>query len=170
MTAVLEGGEWSAASPGRTLPPGKTRYPFYRRLGETHGRSGRAKNLVPTGIRPRTVQPVVSRYIDWATGPTSITSFHIFWRYTHLFRAQHRPFGLQEVDALRFYRQLTYEGSKDVSPRHRLPLRTHPSKYSWYSFLLEAESTPRTLWGRKEPVSEEVQRPHEESSPLPFSV
>ena len=33
MTAALEGGEWSAARPGRTLPPGKTRYPFYRRLG-----------------------------------------------------------------------------------------------------------------------------------------
>jgi len=24
MTAALEGGEWSAARPGRTLPPGKT--------------------------------------------------------------------------------------------------------------------------------------------------
>jgi len=32
MTAALEGGEWSAARPGRTLPPGKIRYPFYRRL------------------------------------------------------------------------------------------------------------------------------------------
>jgi len=32
MTAAIEGGEWSAALPGRTLPPGKTRYPFYRRL------------------------------------------------------------------------------------------------------------------------------------------
>jgi len=30
MTAALEGGEWSATRPGRTLPPGKTRYPFYR--------------------------------------------------------------------------------------------------------------------------------------------
>ena len=49
MTAVLEGGEWSAALPGRTLPPGKTRYPFYRRLGGPQGRSGRAENLVPTG-------------------------------------------------------------------------------------------------------------------------
>ena len=37
--------------------PGKTRYPFYRRLGEPQGRSGRGKNLVPTGIRSRTVQP-----------------------------------------------------------------------------------------------------------------
>ena len=52
-------GEWSAARPGRTLPPGKTRYPFYRRLGVSQGRCGWAENLVPTGIRSRTVQPVV---------------------------------------------------------------------------------------------------------------
>jgi len=58
MTAALEGGEWSAARPGRTLLPGKTRYPFYRRLGGPQGRSGRAENLVPTGIRSRTVQSV----------------------------------------------------------------------------------------------------------------
>jgi len=41
-------GEWSAACPGLTLPPGKTRYPFYRELGGPQGRSGRAENLVPT--------------------------------------------------------------------------------------------------------------------------
>jgi len=58
MTAALEGGEWSEARPGRTLPPGKTRYPSYRRLGGPQGRFGRAENLVPTGIRFRTVQPV----------------------------------------------------------------------------------------------------------------
>ena len=58
MTATLEGGEWSAACPGRTLPPGKTRYPLYRRLGGPQGRSGRAENLVPTGIRSQTLQPV----------------------------------------------------------------------------------------------------------------
>ena len=58
MTAALEGGEWSAARPGRTLPPGKTWYPFYRRLSRPQGRSGRAENLVPTGIRSLTVQPV----------------------------------------------------------------------------------------------------------------
>ena len=51
-------GEWSAARLGRTLPPGKTRYPFYSRLGVPLGRSGRAENLVPTGIQSRTVQPV----------------------------------------------------------------------------------------------------------------
>ena len=58
MTAALEGGEWSAARSGRTLPPGKTRYPFYRKLGGPQGRSGRAENLVPTGIRSQAVQPV----------------------------------------------------------------------------------------------------------------
>ena len=51
MTTALEGGEWSAARPGRTLPPGKTRYPFYRRLFGPQGRSGRAENLVPAGFR-----------------------------------------------------------------------------------------------------------------------
>ena len=70
MAAALEGGEWSAARPGRTLPPGKTLYPFYWRLGRSQDRSGRAENLVSTGIRSRTVQPVVSRYTDWATLPT----------------------------------------------------------------------------------------------------
>ena len=39
-------------------------YPLYRRLGGLQGRSGRAENVVPTGIRSRTVQPVVSRYTD----------------------------------------------------------------------------------------------------------
>ena len=64
MTAALEGGEWSAARPGRTLPPEKTRYPLYRRLGGPQGRSGRAENLAPPGFDPRTVQPVVSRLTD----------------------------------------------------------------------------------------------------------
>ena len=65
-------GEWSAARTGRTLPPGKTRYPFYRRLGGPQGRSGRAENLVPTGIQSRTVQPVVNRYTALATEPTQV--------------------------------------------------------------------------------------------------
>jgi len=33
MTAALGGRECSAVRPGCTLPPGRTRYPFYRRLG-----------------------------------------------------------------------------------------------------------------------------------------
>ena len=37
MTAALEGGEWSAAHPGRTLPPVKTRYPFLQEAGWAPG-------------------------------------------------------------------------------------------------------------------------------------
>ena len=64
MTAALEGGEWSAARLNRTLPLGKSWYPFYRRLGGTQGRSEWAEYFVPIGIRSRTVQPVVNRYTD----------------------------------------------------------------------------------------------------------
>ena len=68
MTASLERGEWSAERPGRTLPPGKNRYPFYRRLGGPQGRCGRAENLVPTGILSRTVQPV-AQSLYWLSYP-----------------------------------------------------------------------------------------------------
>ena len=37
MTAALEGGEWSAARPGRTLPPGKTRYLILQEAGWARG-------------------------------------------------------------------------------------------------------------------------------------
>jgi hypothetical protein len=64
MTAALEGGEWSAARPGRTLPSGKTQYLLYRRLDVPQGWSGWAENLAKPGFEHRTVQPVVSRYTD----------------------------------------------------------------------------------------------------------
>ena len=37
MTAALEEGEWSASRPGRTSPPGKTRYPFLQEAGWAPG-------------------------------------------------------------------------------------------------------------------------------------
>jgi len=93
MTATLEGGEWSAARPGRTLPPGKTRHPFYKRLSGPQGRSGRAENLVHTGIRSRTVQPVVSRYTDWATRPTRCNNiqFTYICKLLYMFRLVFPP-------------------------------------------------------------------------------
>ena len=49
------------------LPPGKTRYPFYRRLGGPQSRSGRVRKIsAPPGFDPRTVQSVASRYTDCA--------------------------------------------------------------------------------------------------------
>ena len=47
MTTALEGGEGSASRPGRSLPPGKSRYPLYRRLGGPQGRSGQVRKISP---------------------------------------------------------------------------------------------------------------------------
>ena len=49
------------------LPLGKTRYPLYRRLGGPQGRSGWVRKISPpSGLDPRIVQPVASRYTDCA--------------------------------------------------------------------------------------------------------
>jgi hypothetical protein len=72
-TSALEGGEGSVWRPSRFLPPGKTRYPLYKRLDGPQGRSGQVRNISPPpGFDPQTVQPVASRYTDWATRPTGL--------------------------------------------------------------------------------------------------
>jgi hypothetical protein len=49
------------------LPPGKIRYPLYRRLDKHLGRSGRMRNIsLPPGFDPQTVHGVASRYTDCA--------------------------------------------------------------------------------------------------------
>ena len=55
------------------LPPGKIRYPLYRRLGGPQGRSGRVWKISPLpGFDPQTVQPVQSRYTDCAIPATLV--------------------------------------------------------------------------------------------------
>ena len=56
--------------------PGKvTQYPLYRRLGGPQGQSGWVRKISPPpGFDPWTVQPVASRYTDWAIP----THTHIF--------------------------------------------------------------------------------------------
>ena len=66
MTAALERVQWASARPGRNLPPGKTWHPLYRRLGGLQSRSGRANNLVPTGIRSRTTDTHLEHVIFFA--------------------------------------------------------------------------------------------------------
>ena len=63
MTATLEGGEKSAARPGPYFTPGKEPATIIQEARW-------AENLAPPEFDPRTVQPVVSRYTDWATQPT----------------------------------------------------------------------------------------------------
>ena len=52
------------------LPPGKIRYPLYRRLGGPQGRSGLVRKISPPpGFDPRTVQSLGSGYTDYTTRP-----------------------------------------------------------------------------------------------------
>ena len=65
-------------SPGRTLPPGKTRYLLYRRLGGPQGRSGHVRKISPPQVfDPRTVQPVGSRYTDYRTILRIVTLLYV---------------------------------------------------------------------------------------------
>ena len=48
------------------LPPEKTRYPLYRKLGGPQSRSGQVRKISPPGFDPRTAQTVASRYTDCA--------------------------------------------------------------------------------------------------------
>ena len=59
---ALEGGEGSASRPGRSVPPGKSRYPLYRRLGGPLSRSGQVQKMSPPpGFGPRNEQSVASQ-------------------------------------------------------------------------------------------------------------
>ena len=71
-------GEGSASRPGRSLHPGKTRYPLYRRLGGPQGRSGEVRKISSApGFDPRTVQPVASLCTDYAIRPTVRNVAHV---------------------------------------------------------------------------------------------
>ena len=64
-------GEVSASCSGRSLPPGKTRYPLYRKMDGPQGRSGQVRKIsFLLGFDPRTVQHVASRYTHYTTRPT----------------------------------------------------------------------------------------------------
>ena len=46
-TSALDGGVDGPGHAPAALPPGKTRYPLYRRLGGPQGRSGRVRKISP---------------------------------------------------------------------------------------------------------------------------
>ena len=58
-------GEGSASVSGRSLHPGKGRYPLYRRLCRPQGRFRQVRKIsfLPV-FDPRIIQPVASRYAD----------------------------------------------------------------------------------------------------------
>ena len=68
---ALEGNEGSASRPDHSLPFGKDPVHIVQGLGGTQGRTGQVRKIPsPPGLDPRTVQPVASRYTDYATRPT----------------------------------------------------------------------------------------------------
>ena len=68
-TAALEGGEWSAARPGRTLPLGKNGYPvpIVQEAVGVPGPAWTGGKSLPTGVRSPdrpARSKLVSRYTD----------------------------------------------------------------------------------------------------------
>ena len=71
FTSALDGGVGGQRHALTTLPPGKTQYQLYRRLGGPQSWSERVRKIsLPPGFDPQTVQPIASRYTDYATRPT----------------------------------------------------------------------------------------------------
>ena len=64
LTSALDGVGGQRHAPA-AFPPGRTRYPLYRRIGGPQDRSGRVRKIPPPPrFDPRTFQPVASRYTD----------------------------------------------------------------------------------------------------------
>ena len=65
-----------SVTPRQQLTPGKDPVPIVQEAGWAPGPvwTG-AENLAPPGFDPRTVQPVGSRYTDYATRPISQADF-----------------------------------------------------------------------------------------------
>jgi hypothetical protein len=71
LTSALEGVRGQCQASAAPYPRERPRYPLCRRQGGPQGRSGHVWEILPPpGFDPRTVQPIGSRYIDYATRPT----------------------------------------------------------------------------------------------------
>ena len=67
------------------LPPEKTRYQLYRRQDGRQDRSGQVRKISSSsGFDPQTIQPVASRYTDWAIPAHKY--FNIIGLYFQTFR------------------------------------------------------------------------------------
>jgi hypothetical protein len=65
-TPVTDGGRWSKPLAGHFTRGNDNRYALYSRLCGLQVQSWRVRKfLPPSGLEPRTVQPVASRYNDW---------------------------------------------------------------------------------------------------------
>ena len=131
-----------------------------------------------------------SRFRSWGFSSRTYPQLRLWWHHTFWYRdnnvlkyseesgdkvkvkqSHYRPEQAQKVPGgwgSQISRQSAHEGGKVVSPTHQ-PLFT-PRKYSRYSFLLEAESTPGPWCGQKDYVNEKFQWHHRESNPRPSDL
>jgi len=89
MTAALEGGEWSAARPGRTLPPGKDPVPILQEAGWAAGpvwtggksrphrdsipyRPARSSVAIPTELPGLRVIPLIVTFLRYLTSVSAV--------------------------------------------------------------------------------------------------
>jgi hypothetical protein len=85
LTSARDVGWWSTPRPGRFTPGKQTRYLLYRGLDGPQGRAERHST-------PRTVQPVESRYTDWAIPAHQLTyhkSINLHYYIASLFCIQY---------------------------------------------------------------------------------
>ena len=83
LTSALDavGGQHHATA---DLPPGKTRYLLYRKLGGPQLWSGQVRKIsLSPGLDPRTFQPVACRYTDYAT-PASLEDHSVDTYLVHV--------------------------------------------------------------------------------------
>jgi hypothetical protein len=89
-------------------------------------------------------------------------------RWIYLCNRPWRPIRLWDVEAPTFSRQSAHRWRWGCQPY--APAALYPQGDSWYSFLLEAESTTGPQWGWKDWVNWKTQWPRRESNPQPSGL
>jgi len=139
LTTALEGGEGSASSPGRSLPPGKDPVSIVREAGWAPGPvwTG-AKNLAPTGIRSPD-RPVRSQslYRLRYLAPVCCVRYWILWVSSRSPRFENRPNGdiLLNVTYVVAYRPSIVQWLLNIP--HNLILASFPCKLNTFRKMVK---------------------------------
>jgi len=128
LTSALYDCGCSKPRPGRFTPPERPSTRCIGRLSGPQSRCERVRKISPPpppGFDPRTVQPVTSRYTDWAIPATQFIkceSGHLpsltFWRRNYFFLTLVHPvykmWIIQEPNTLELWNKLHFEETRRV--------------------------------------------------------